>query len=1089
MNCRGDNRYQVSEEFKQSCKENMGLNRYGRIHVVEDNIDIIGEDYGGQLVDFTIEDNCYVKDTFVGTTVAKKITVNILNPDNSINLENKTIEAFVGIKINGKLEEIPYGSYIIEKPDNEEVIQKTSFTGYDYMIKFNVPYKDASTYPIKLSELFKNVCSQVGLEAGNTDFTDADYMVIGNPFTNGENCRTVLSNIAQLAGTFVKIGRDNKVYIPTLKNTKNLLTVKYVNAMTIKELNLTQIKVLSGEADNADEKLDGMNYYEDFSKNNQWGGLNSLVLAISDIEGENTALDDKADIEENGLTEITIQDNYFLIDQAEREKVIVPLWNMLKGLKYLPFKTEYYGYPYLDSGDMIYIYDTEDNGYISYVFNHTFTFNGAFKGNLETTAMTKTQTAYKNTFDVKSKFRRVERLVDKVNGRIEDIIEEQTETSEKLSKHEQDINGIKDTVSSVTEELKEEIKQTGDDINQNLTENYWTKTETESQIEQRADEVKSSVSKTVEERVGTFETELDETNAKIDGLQVGSRNLALNTKKFFEGNFSGGTGGSSWTDGSKTIEEDNSTPSGFALKITYYAEGKTVKEVNTTSIKDLSILQIKKLARDYNNVAGGYMSASNLVGGLDKLIEGETYTASFWIKADKEAQLVMDNVIEGQTIIEKNSDGIISTQWKKIVVTFKWTNTSNFKSCFYIKSPANITIWLSSYMLEKGTIPTDWTPAPEDIENTLTTDYYTKTETNSQIIQKADEIIHSVNTTIEETKQEAIDSANASTDEKLKEYSTTTQMNSTITQKADEITNEVNKKLESYDTSEEVNSKIEQKAANITSTVNETIEKATQQAIDSANSSTDEKLKEYTKTTQMNSIIDQKANSVRTEVSATISDSIEASEKNIKALLELKLNIEDLISEINASADIIRLTAGRLIITSGNFKLDASGNITATGGTIGGFTLGQTEFIGNLSGTYAYNIYDLRAAMAMVMEWLEKPSLFDIYDVDGNGKIDSMDFSRIIRIMNGTETNTKNITGTFKINSKDPKNCITVSRNGELAVSIGVGGINTNNVTCEDIICGYMAGNSSEDCYRSINKRKNPKNYFSASRKKWNGNY
>lgn len=436
--------YQVSSEFKEDCKSNFGTNRQGKIHVVEDNIDIVGENYDGQLVDFSVEDNCYVNDKFIGTTVAKKITVNILNPNNSINLENKEIQAFAGI--NG--EYVPFGNFIIEKPDNEEVKEKTSFTGYDYMIKFNIPYKDQVQYPISLVSLLSNLCSQVGLSLGSTTFPNSNYMVLGNPFTNNEDCRTVLSNIAQLAGGFAKIGRDNKVYIKTLKNISNLLAVKYVNATTVKELNLTEVRVLSGNQSNADETIDGNNYFDDFSKNDQWGELNSLVLGISSIEGENTALDDKSSIAENGLTEITINDNYFLTSQEEREKVIVPMWNSLKGLKYLPFKTKYYGYPYLDSGDIIYIKDINDNGYISYVFNHTFTFNGSFSGNIETTALTKTQTAYKNTFDIKTKFKNVERSVDKINGQIVDIVEQQTETENKLTKVEQDIDGITQTVEN-----------------------------------------------------------------------------------------------------------------------------------------------------------------------------------------------------------------------------------------------------------------------------------------------------------------------------------------------------------------------------------------------------------------------------------------------------------------------------------------------------------------------------------------------------------------------------------------------------------------------------------------------------------------
>lgn len=97
----------------------------------------------------------------------------------------------------------------------------------------------------------------------------------------------------------------------------------------------------------------------------------------------------------------------------------------------------------------------------------------------------------------------------------------------------------------------------------------------------------------------------------------------------------------------------------------------------------------------------------------------------------------------------------------------------------------------------------------EATNGNLTTNYYTKTETNSQINQKATEITSTVSKTYstkEETsiaKQDAINSANASTDEKLEDYSTTEEMNSAITQKADSITSSVNKKLQGSVTDKE----------------------------------------------------------------------------------------------------------------------------------------------------------------------------------------------------------------------------------------------------------------------------------------------
>ena len=383
-------RYQVSEEFKQSCKDNIGTNRIGRIYVVEDDLYITESD---NLVEFEIEDCCYVNDKFIGTTVAKKITVNILNPDNNINLEDKEIAVSTGIVINGEEEIVPLGNFIIEKTSNEETKEKTKFTGYDYMIKFNKKYEDRQTYPISLREYIQDLCNQVEVELGSVEFVNGEYQIQGNPFTANEDCKTALSNVAQLCGGFAHIGKDNKLYITNLKEA-----VK--------------------------ETIDGNNYLS-FEKNNQYGEVNSLIIRLSQAEGENTVREDAESIANNGLTEITIADNYFLNNKEEREKVVDEIFNAIKGLKYIPVKSEYYGFPYLDVGDCIKILDLKDEECITYVLNHKFKYNGGFSGNIECLAMNKTQTAYKNTVDIKTKFQNVELKVDKINGRIESVVEEQ----------------------------------------------------------------------------------------------------------------------------------------------------------------------------------------------------------------------------------------------------------------------------------------------------------------------------------------------------------------------------------------------------------------------------------------------------------------------------------------------------------------------------------------------------------------------------------------------------------------------------------------------------------------------------------------
>lgn len=178
--------------------------------------------------------------------------------------------------------------------------------------------------------------------------------------------------------------------------------------------------------------------------------------------------------------------------------------------------------------------------------------------------------------------------------------------------------------------------------------------------------------------------------------------------------------------------------------------------------------------------------------------------------------------------------------------------------------------------LEKGTIPTEWSQAPEDIaemgvvaeisnntviirqdlnglESSVTNTYATKSELNdvANNVSTVEERIDSAESTIkqqatsiglcatksevESVKTEAINSANANTSNLLANYSTTSQMNAAIQVSANAIQSSVSS---TYATKSEVNN-------------------------------VDDKFENYSTTVQMNSAIEQQANSIRSSVSST----------------------------------------------------------------------------------------------------------------------------------------------------------------------------------------------------------------------------
>ena len=258
-------------------------------------------------------------------------------------------------------------------------------------------------------------------------------------------------------------------------------------------------------------------------------------------------------------------------------------------------------------------------------------------------------------------------------------------------------------------------------------------------------------------------------------------------------------------------------------------------------------------------------------------------------------------------------------------------------------------------------------------KNIYTTQFYTKVETNSLIRQTVNSIDLSVN-------------------QKLTNYATTNEMNSAISVKANEITSSVSNtyitktasatninnakneaiasangttdtKLTNYYTKTQTETKISQSATSITSSVSATYETKSDATskLNTAKTYTD------TNVTTLNSKITQTSNAITAEVTRA-----KSAEGTLSGKIELKIDKTDnnqIISMINASANRITLTAGRLVITSGNFKLDASGNvtctngnfsgtITSTNGKIGGFNIGS-HAITCSSGTYYGSLNDM----------------------------------------------------------------------------------------------------------------------------------
>lgn len=438
-------------------------------------------------------------------TIMKQVEITVKNANE---IKDKDINFQYGLFVNNKFEYIDLGNYFIKDVEDSKKKEEMTVTGYDRMIRFMKTFKQSElqlTYPCKILKLVQRICEVCGVELYSTDFYNADLDVTEDFFTAQElTYRDVLEKVAQTTLTTAFI-EDNK-------------------------LNLYKVN------DEVIEKID-KSYLTDLTIKEKFGPANVLVLGRGDVE-DNIEETDEKNIAQNGRCEIRFDENEFI--EFQREKVIKGMFEQIKGLEYYSFEASDVGVMWLKPCACIELGDKEDSLYKSYYLKANITINTGISSDIEAEIPETTDTEYKVTTKEEKKTLKVERLAKKNEGKIQDLVEETSENSKKITKHEQDINGITQSVSEVKTEIKSvdgkadkaqstanTAKSTADSTNKNLSNNYYTKTETNSQITQKAESITSEVSK-------TYSTKTETSTAKTEAINSANSSTDNKLKGYTE---------------------------------------------------------------------------------------------------------------------------------------------------------------------------------------------------------------------------------------------------------------------------------------------------------------------------------------------------------------------------------------------------------------------------------------------------------------------------------------------------------------------------------------------------------------------------
>jgi len=163
----------VSEEIKEA---------YDVSTTQIDKIILDNQEY--RITNVEYYDDVYEEGNIFGTAIAKCLEFEI---ENTVNLESKEIEYLTGINVNGVIQWLSLGNFIIQDVESNDTTNITKVTAMDYMLKTNIPYKSSLNYgdrTVTLLDVLQEVCNNSGVMFGScSNYTFQSFSHLSNtPF-------------------------------------------------------------------------------------------------------------------------------------------------------------------------------------------------------------------------------------------------------------------------------------------------------------------------------------------------------------------------------------------------------------------------------------------------------------------------------------------------------------------------------------------------------------------------------------------------------------------------------------------------------------------------------------------------------------------------------------------------------------------------------------------------------------------------------------------------------------------------------------------------------------------------------------------
>ena len=584
----------------------------------------------------------------------------------------------IGLLVDGTYEWVKMGEYFINDIELDRNRKTTKLDLMDGMFKLNREHVTDLTYPTEIRHVIKEICLKTGITLANEfmDITSMNYRVESIPKEKKMTFRDVLSLATQMLGMSCFFNREGKLEIKELTDSGITITADsyFMHGLTKSEVEY-QIAGITCKKDKE-------------------------TLTVGMRTGRSLELD-----------------NLFM-----SQAILDNLYHKIKDIRYYPFNLNYQGHLLLNVGEWVTIKTNTGETFKSPVLSQSFTFKGGLRGRISADSKAGNDAQYSYAGTITKKIVQFDEFEAQIQNQIE---EADKDFDQKVAKIKKDFSDQVELAKAKTEEVKRQLSDTIDQRFSSFDNGPLQEAKRKAEEALRNAGASSLLAQEAK-RIGldsiakleAFKSQTTSAQTALSG-DLDTLKRTVNNEVNQASEYRRTT--------TEALSRMTGQMNGFATKseVKQGIDGLTqifakMKIGGTNLLKGSKgpFLPDRKPANFDNNILYVGNTSIYMEQGQEYIISAKTdgnFTAHHdgTKESDNVVLWIMDKDIRNYQIVSDLKTGTTGT---KII----WNNPTgiyHLRVNTYHKK-ATKSVW--DVKIEKGNVPTDWSPAIEDVESQIT---------------------------------------------------------------------------------------------------------------------------------------------------------------------------------------------------------------------------------------------------------------------------------------------------------------------------------------------------------------------------------